>query len=161
VALQLLWPNSATQSNVQRRCCESGSRRAKSTHKNRKKINKFHFLKCWISLLRTENFFCSLNVLYGGLGIIKLQFLIKKDMIKNSKCIFKFFVIKTLNPDPDSLEMLDLDPDSIKSGSAPMYRYTGIQISKSYGVRHIPYVVYLLCVIVIATKNHKLRSRFG
>jgi hypothetical protein len=27
-------------------CC--GSRRAKTTHKNRKKINKCNFLKCWM-----------------------------------------------------------------------------------------------------------------
>jgi hypothetical protein len=27
---------------------ESGSRRAKMTHKNRKKIKKFHVLKCWM-----------------------------------------------------------------------------------------------------------------
>jgi hypothetical protein len=30
------------------------------------------------SLLRTEGFFCSMDVLYRGLGISKLQFLIKK-----------------------------------------------------------------------------------
>jgi hypothetical protein len=30
------------------------------------------------SLLRAEGFSCSLDVLYGGLGINKLQFLIKK-----------------------------------------------------------------------------------
>jgi hypothetical protein len=30
------------------------------------------------SLLRAEGFSCSLDVLYGGLGISKLQFLIKK-----------------------------------------------------------------------------------
>jgi hypothetical protein len=30
------------------------------------------------SLLRAEGFYCSLGVLYGGLGISKLQFLIKK-----------------------------------------------------------------------------------
>jgi hypothetical protein len=30
------------------------------------------------SLLRAEGFFCSLDVLYRGLGISKLQFLIKK-----------------------------------------------------------------------------------
>jgi hypothetical protein len=32
--------------------------------------------------LRAEGFFCSLGVLYGGLGIGKLQFLIKKIKIK-------------------------------------------------------------------------------
>ncbi len=36
----------------------------------------------WSSLLRAEGFSCSLGVLYGGLGISKLQFLIKKIKIK-------------------------------------------------------------------------------
>jgi hypothetical protein len=72
--------------------------------------------------LRAEGFSCSLNVLYGSLGISKLQFLIKKRYIKNFKLYFflQFLVIKTLDPDPylnpnpcsypDSLEMLDSDP---------------------------------------------------
>jgi hypothetical protein len=34
------------------------------------------------SLLRAEGFSCGLGVLYGGLGISKLQFLIKKIKIK-------------------------------------------------------------------------------
>ena len=38
----------------------------------------FHFF----FLLRAEGFYCSLVVLYGGLGISKLQFLIKKIKIK-------------------------------------------------------------------------------
>ncbi len=41
----------------------------------KKTVNKFHLLKfcarCF--LLRVESFFCSLDVLYGGLGISKLQ----------------------------------------------------------------------------------------
>ncbi len=39
--------------------------------------------KLEISVLRAEGFSCSLDVLYGGLGISKLQFLIKKKK-KNS-----------------------------------------------------------------------------
>ncbi len=63
-----------------RQCCGSrfngvpgsvSGRRAKLTHKNRKKVG--------CSLLRAEGFSCSLGVLYGGLGISKLQFLIKKE----------------------------------------------------------------------------------
>ncbi len=51
---------------------ESGSRRAKMTHKIRKNL-EIHVLKCWISLLgKDEGFFCNLDVLYGGLGIRKL-----------------------------------------------------------------------------------------
>jgi hypothetical protein len=40
------------------------------------------FLSTGCSLLRAEGFSCSLGVLYGGLGISKLQFLIKKIEIK-------------------------------------------------------------------------------
>jgi hypothetical protein len=40
--------------------------------------------------MRAEGFFCNLDVLYGGLGIGKLQFLIIKKL-----------VIKALDPDPD------------------------------------------------------------
>ncbi len=48
---------------------ESGSRRAKMTHKSRQK-----FVKVYV--LRAEGFFYNLDILYGGLGIYKLQFLI-------------------------------------------------------------------------------------
>jgi hypothetical protein len=41
-------------------------------------IKKFHVLNCWLFSLRAEGFFCSLDVLYEGLGIGKLKFLIKK-----------------------------------------------------------------------------------
>ncbi len=46
--------------------------------------NKFFFFRNFMfwsagcSLLRPEGFFCNLDVLYGGLGISKLQFFIKK-----------------------------------------------------------------------------------
>jgi hypothetical protein len=60
----------------------SGSRRAKMTHKNRKKSRIFMFLSTECSLFRAEGFFCSLGVLYGSLGISELQFLIKKIEIK-------------------------------------------------------------------------------
>jgi hypothetical protein len=48
------------------------------THKNIKKSRIFMLLSTGCSLLRAEGFSCSLGVLYGGLGISKLQFLIKK-----------------------------------------------------------------------------------
>jgi hypothetical protein len=51
------------------------------THKNRKKSRIFMILSTGCSLLRAEGFSCSLGVLYGGLGISKLQFLIKKIVI--------------------------------------------------------------------------------
>jgi hypothetical protein len=52
------------------------------THKNRKMSRIFMFLSTGCSLLRAEGFSCSFSVLYGGLGISKLQFLIKKIEIK-------------------------------------------------------------------------------
>ncbi len=60
----------------------SGSRRGKMIQKNRKKDRIFIFWSVGCSLLRAEGFSCSLGVLYGGLGISKLQFLIKKIKIK-------------------------------------------------------------------------------
>jgi hypothetical protein len=62
--------------------------------------------------LGDEGFSCSLDVLYEGLEISKLQFLIKEKYLKNLLAVFflQFLVIKTLDPDPDSLEMLDPDP---------------------------------------------------
>jgi hypothetical protein len=71
------------------------------------------------SLLRAEGFSCSLGVLYGGLGISKLQFLIKKIKIKVSAVNFFNFrssnpgsgsVIRIRNPDPQLGKRLDPDP---------------------------------------------------
>jgi hypothetical protein len=58
------------------------------THKNRKKFRIFMFISTGCSLLRAEGFSCSLGVLYGGLGISRLQFLIKKLEIKFSAIVF-------------------------------------------------------------------------
>ncbi len=69
--------------------------------------------------MRAEGFACRLSVLYRGLGISKLQFLIKKTYIFLSALIFcQFFVTKTLDPeldpdpdpDPQMEKMLDPDP---------------------------------------------------
>ncbi len=49
---------------------------------NREKSRIFMFLSTGCSLLRDESVSCSLGVLYGGLGVSKLQFLIKKIEIK-------------------------------------------------------------------------------
>jgi hypothetical protein len=67
------------------------------THKNRKKSRIFMFLSTGCSLMRAEDFSCSLGVLYGGLGISKLQFLIKKIEIKFATKIF-FFNFRSSNP---------------------------------------------------------------
>jgi hypothetical protein len=60
------------------------------THKNRKKSRIFMFLSTGCSLLRAE------GVLYGGLGISKLQFLIKKIEIKFP--FINFFNFRSSNP---------------------------------------------------------------
>jgi hypothetical protein len=48
--------------------------------------------------LRAEGFFCNLDIRYGGLGIGKLLFLIKKKKF-SAIIFFQFFVIKALDPD--------------------------------------------------------------
>jgi hypothetical protein len=59
--------------------------------KHRKKLINFIFLKCWMSLVRSEVFCCSLD-------ISKLYFLIKK-IFHPYFFLLHFFVIKTLGPD--------------------------------------------------------------
>jgi hypothetical protein len=61
--------------------------------------------------LRAEGFSCSLGVLYGGLGISKLQFLIKKIKIKFPA--INFFSIlghQTQDPDPQLEKMWIRNP---------------------------------------------------
>ncbi len=73
------------------------------TQKNRKKSRNFMFLSTGCSLLRAEGFCCSLGFLYGGLGISKQQFLIKKIKIKFSAINFLSILgHQTLDPDPES-----------------------------------------------------------
>jgi hypothetical protein len=61
------------------------------------------FLSTGCSLLRAEGFSCSLGVLYVGLGISKLQFLIKKIKIKFPDIhFFSILGHPTLDPDPGS-----------------------------------------------------------
>jgi hypothetical protein len=71
---------------------ESGpeSRRSKITQKNR---NKFWSAGC--SLLRAEGFSCSLDVLYGGLGISKLKFVSKNKIKILAANVFSIFVHQT------------------------------------------------------------------
>jgi hypothetical protein len=59
---------------------ESGSRRTKMTHKSRKSKE----ISCFERLdVLFESFFCILDVLSGGLGLSKLQVLIKIRKEKN------------------------------------------------------------------------------
>jgi|LakMenEpi03Aug12_release.lakeMendotaPanAssembly.Ray.scaffolds.fasta_scaffold1027594_1 hypothetical protein len=104
----------------------SGSRRAKITHKNIK-VTNFHVWSAGCSLLKAEGFSCSLNVLYGGLGISKLQFVCL--FVVN---LFKFLVVKTLDQDADRFQpkMLDPDPESM----IPL-RNAGSNVLNSYRTR--------------------------
>ena len=52
--------------------------RIRNPARKQKKVNGFLYLSVVYSLLRSEGFSCSLDVIYGGLGISKLQFQIKK-----------------------------------------------------------------------------------
>ncbi len=119
----------------------SGSRRAKMTHK--KKFRNFIFWSVGCFLLRAEGFSCSLDVLYEGLRISKLQFLIKKDS-KNFQLYFFVFSVWSsnpesgLDPDPDSLKMLDPDPypdpESMNPDPQHCFAETGAGNSKECGV---------------------------
>jgi hypothetical protein len=66
----------------------SGSRRAKISRKNIKKLINFIFSSAGCSLFRAEGFSCSLDVLDVGLGISKLYFLIQKRNKKNFSAVF-------------------------------------------------------------------------
>ncbi len=76
--------------------------------------------------MRAEGFFYNLDILYGGLGIGKLQFLVKKKKKKNSAVIFfQFLVIKALDPDWIRIRIgiqpqtLDPDPEKMNTDSQP------------------------------------------
>jgi hypothetical protein len=81
-----------------------------------KEIQNFDVFKCWGSLLRAEGFSCSLRVLYGGLGISKLQFLIKKIEIK-FPAIIAILGHQTLDPESGSAIRKNAGSGSV-SGSA-------------------------------------------
>jgi len=75
-------------------------------------------------LLWAAGFFCNLDILYGGVGIGKLQFLIKKNLNFFSAVIFfQFLVIKALDPDwiriRIGLQPQPLDPDPEKMNMDP------------------------------------------
>ncbi len=94
------------------------------TRKNDKRYRIFMFLSTRCSLLRAEGFSFSLGVPYGGLGISKLQFFIKKIEIKLPAInFFQFSVIKPWirirDPDPESRSVIRKNAGfGIISGSA-------------------------------------------
>ncbi len=111
----------------------SGSRRAKITHRIKiSEISCFEVLDV-LFFERAEGFFCNLDVLNGGLGIGKLQFLKKKKWnFFSAVNFFQFLVIKTpsgLDPDPDpnwirigiQPKMLDPDPYQMNTDPQPCF----------------------------------------
>jgi hypothetical protein len=79
------------------------------THKEKKKVKKFHVLNFWMFSL--EGFSCSLGVVYRSLGISKSHFLSKKYKRFSSINFFQFLIIKTLD--------LELDPDPLNADPQP------------------------------------------
>jgi hypothetical protein len=76
--------------------------------------------------LGAEGFFCNLDILYGGLGIGKLQFLIIiKFNFFSAVIFFQILVIKALDPDWIRIRIglqpqtLDPDPDPEKINTDP------------------------------------------
>jgi hypothetical protein len=88
------------------------------THKKRNKLRNLMFCSAGCSLLRAEGFFCSLDVLYGGLGIGKLQILIKKILHFFSAVIFfNFWLSKPWIRIYIQPKMLDTDLDQTNTDS--------------------------------------------
>ena len=73
--------------------------------------------------MRAEGFFCNLDVLYGGLGIGKLQFDQKIFISFTAVNFLQFLVLKTLNPDWIRIgirpKMLDPDPYQMSADPQP------------------------------------------
>ncbi len=81
--------------------------------------------------MRAEGVFFSLEFLYGGLGIGKLQFLILKNVIFSSAVnFFKFLVIKTMDPEWIRIgikpKMLAPDPNPYHMNTNPKHCLKGV-----------------------------------
>ena len=75
--------------------------------------------------MRAEGFFYKLYILSGGLGIGKLQFLIKKYKKFSAVIFFRLLVMKALDPDWIRIrigiqpKMLDPDPEPDEMNAVP------------------------------------------
>ncbi len=73
--------------------------------------------------MRSEGFCCNLDVLYGGLGIGKLYFLIQNKCNFFSAVLFHFLVIMALDMNWIRIgiqpKMLDPDPDQVEMNADP------------------------------------------
>ncbi len=104
-------------------------------------------------LLRAEGFFCNLDILYGGLGIGKLQFLIKKKYNFFFSCsFFQFLVIKALDPYWIRIRIglqpqpLDPDPDPEKwirlRNTAISLNPPSIRSFSSFASHRFPFILH-------------------
>ncbi len=131
------------------------------------KVEKFMFWSVGWPLLWAAGFFCNLDILYGGLGIGKLQFLIKKNLIFFSAVIFfQFLVIKALEPDwtriririglqPQPLDP-DPDPEKLNTDPKPCLSVTVFFISSIIWVNLINYATWsiMYCRYSIVPPEH-------
>jgi hypothetical protein len=106
------------------------------------------FLCTGCSLLRDEGFSCSLGVLYGGLGISKLQFLIKKIKIKFPA--IHFFQFKVIKP-----RIQIRDPES---GSAIRKNAVSGSALNQCGSETLKKTISLEPLLPILAENEKLLS---
>ncbi len=85
------------------------------THKSRKN-SCFEVLDGLFCELEASAVTWTMDILYGGLGISKLQFLIKKkfNFFFQLFFFFQFLVIKALDPDPIRIRIrIGLHPDPL------------------------------------------------
>ena len=95
------------------------------THKSRKN-SCFEVLDGLFCELQASSVTWTMDILYRGLGIGKLQFLIKKKLIFfSAEIFFQFLVISALDPDwiririHIGLQPQPLDPDPEKTNTDP------------------------------------------
>jgi hypothetical protein len=100
-----------------------------------------------------------LNVLYGGLGIGKLQFLIlKKFNFFSAVIIFQFLVIKALDPDwiRIGIQPKMLNPDSDEMNADPQPCLEGILVG-----RQVKNLIGLQLHFLILTRSEVISSQQG
>ncbi len=105
--------------------------------------------------MRAEGFFCSSGVLYGGLGISKLQFLIQKINIKISSCQFFSILdhqtrIRIRDPESGSAIRKNAGSGSI-FGSALNQCGSATLVLRTKYTSHFYVLSLSLCLIVLET----------
>jgi hypothetical protein len=87
--------------------------------------------------LRAEGFSCSLDVLYGGLGISKLKFVIKKILIFSALHFFQLVILIVIQT-----KMLDSYPESIN----PDPKHCNVSSRSHF---HFPFFFYIVLDFVL------------